>query len=134
MIRRPPRSTLFPYTTLFRSRVRDDELHEGLDLGLLDRLRRGIHEQRARQRLVRAVLDRLRGRLHAPVAGVDADEVELVLRALVVGEAEVAEAALVARDARDELVVVLGGLVVLAGHAFLAVDLVREEIEGPGIG
>src|SRR2546430_15945892 len=24
MIRRPPRSTLFPYTTLFRSRVRDD--------------------------------------------------------------------------------------------------------------
>src|SRR2546430_7593231 len=27
MIRRPPRSTLFPYTTLFRS---DDELWEGL--------------------------------------------------------------------------------------------------------
>src|SRR5258706_11211129 len=26
MIRRPPRSTLFPYTTLFRSRTRDDEL------------------------------------------------------------------------------------------------------------
>src|SRR2546422_3821732 len=26
MIRRPPRSTLFPYTTLFRSRVR---MHEG---------------------------------------------------------------------------------------------------------
>src|SRR5688572_32083831 len=25
MIRRPPRSTLFPYTTLFRSRVRLDE-------------------------------------------------------------------------------------------------------------
>src|SRR3989475_10553832 len=25
MIRRPPRSTLFPYTTLFRSRHRDDE-------------------------------------------------------------------------------------------------------------
>src|SRR2546427_9122378 len=24
MIRRPPRSTLFPYTTLFRSRFRDD--------------------------------------------------------------------------------------------------------------
>src|SRR2546427_3677740 len=29
MIRRPPRSTLFPYTTLFRSRHRRDELrHE----------------------------------------------------------------------------------------------------------
>src|SRR3712207_8156969 len=26
MIRRPPRSTLFPYTTLFRSLVADDEL------------------------------------------------------------------------------------------------------------
>src|SRR5205809_5674107 len=26
MIRRPPRSTLFPYTTLFRSRVRHGEL------------------------------------------------------------------------------------------------------------
>src|SRR3712207_8449406 len=25
MIRRPPRSTLFPYTTLFRSRHRDDD-------------------------------------------------------------------------------------------------------------
>src|SRR5438034_8832867 len=27
MIRRPPRSTLFPYTTLFRSRVRRRRLH-----------------------------------------------------------------------------------------------------------
>src|SRR3989441_13124248 len=26
MIRRPPRSTLFPYTTLFRSRAREDDL------------------------------------------------------------------------------------------------------------
>src|SRR5258707_8397420 len=25
MIRRPPRSTLFPYTTLFRSHIRDDQ-------------------------------------------------------------------------------------------------------------
>src|SRR3712207_7473216 len=33
MIRRPPRSTLFPYTTLFRSRAQREELlrHEGLD-------------------------------------------------------------------------------------------------------
>src|SRR2546430_7319920 len=28
MIRRPPRSTLFPYTTLFRSRGRNPEAHE----------------------------------------------------------------------------------------------------------
>src|SRR5256885_11085489 len=31
MIRRPPRSTLFPYTTLFRSRFRIDRFHDGLD-------------------------------------------------------------------------------------------------------
>src|SRR5256884_629867 len=32
MIRRPPRSTLFPYTTLFRSRVREvDEARSGTD-------------------------------------------------------------------------------------------------------
>src|SRR2546426_12581935 len=27
MIRRPPRSTLFPYTTLFRSGIRSDDTH-----------------------------------------------------------------------------------------------------------
>src|SRR5258708_15475757 len=31
MIRRPPRSTLFPYTTLFRSRVRIDGMTVRLD-------------------------------------------------------------------------------------------------------
>src|SRR2546426_4925954 len=37
MIRRPPRSTLFPYTTLFRSHLRGSHgrVHEGrLDLGI----------------------------------------------------------------------------------------------------
>src|SRR2546426_12841901 len=29
MIRRPPRSTLFPYTTLFRSQIRDDGRRAG---------------------------------------------------------------------------------------------------------
>src|SRR3712207_9106867 len=33
MIRRPPRSTLFPYTTLFRSsRIRAVEMREGLEV------------------------------------------------------------------------------------------------------
>src|SRR5438132_3995338 len=32
MIRRPPRSTLFPYTTLFRSLVRAEAAHEILEL------------------------------------------------------------------------------------------------------
>src|SRR2546426_6871592 len=34
MIRRPPRSTLFPYTTLFRSDLQ--EVHVGLQLGQFD--------------------------------------------------------------------------------------------------
>src|SRR3712207_8377082 len=38
MIRRPPRSTLFPYTTLFRS------------LGMLDELRDRIHRELGRHR------------------------------------------------------------------------------------
>src|SRR3712207_8125549 len=33
MIRRPPRSTLFPYTTLFRSQVLGHDLGEGIGLG-----------------------------------------------------------------------------------------------------
>src|SRR3989442_5930271 len=36
MLRRPPRSTLFPYTTLFRSRVREADLRPGP--------RRGVHD------------------------------------------------------------------------------------------
>src|SRR5689334_24414461 len=31
MIRRPPRSTLFPYTTLFRSRVRLEDVGHGVE-------------------------------------------------------------------------------------------------------
>src|SRR3712207_7620376 len=42
MIRRPPRSTLFPYTTLFRShdlrRAAVDGLHAGVHEGLGDRV------------------------------------------------------------------------------------------------
>src|SRR5687768_18096776 len=41
MIRRPPRSTLFPYTTLFRSLARRDPLHLAL-------LRPGLPAGRAR--------------------------------------------------------------------------------------
>src|SRR3989475_7199932 len=40
MIRRPPRSTLFPYTTLFRSRVRIDQPRD-------DRLADEVHDLRA---------------------------------------------------------------------------------------
>src|ERR1051325_4633875 len=48
MIRRPPRSTLFPYTTLFRSRrtpcLEERRLHEVVDLGRL-RVEQPRHER-----------------------------------------------------------------------------------------
>src|SRR5256886_9889344 len=56
MIRRPPRSTLFPYTTLFRSRVLGLERHIRQPLPV--RRPRGRHEREARvenQVLVRSV-------------------------------------------------------------------------------
>src|SRR2546422_7644577 len=52
MIRRPPRSTLFPYTTLFRSRRAADV--EGLR-------RRGARQRRPRDRLGRGARRRQRG-------------------------------------------------------------------------
>src|SRR5947209_13276381 len=45
MMRRPPRSTLFPYTTLFRSRVRDGQRH-GVAAGLGE-AERGVGAGRA---------------------------------------------------------------------------------------
>src|SRR5256885_12559985 len=43
MIRRPPRSTLFPYTTLFRSQAfRDLDPRIGLGLGVIDIKDNGI--------------------------------------------------------------------------------------------
>src|SRR2546430_9232621 len=56
MIRRPPRSTLFPYTTLFRS--------------LLDLARVLAHDQR-RQRAVDDVADRQRGAVGEALAPAD---------------------------------------------------------------
>src|SRR3989442_1017491 len=43
MIRRPPRSTLFPYTTLFRSQIRPDKI--GDLIGPKGKTIRGIQEQ-----------------------------------------------------------------------------------------
>src|SRR3712207_7177691 len=56
MIRRPPRSTLFPYTTLFRSRR-----------GRRLRQRQGVHHHPAARR------DQLVERREMPVDGPDAD-------------------------------------------------------------
>src|SRR2546430_11844404 len=64
MIRRPPRSTLFPYTTLFRSAARERDRREGRDLAdahqrdgpggsLRDRPRRALGRPGIRQARVR---------------------------------------------------------------------------------
>src|SRR3712207_7881478 len=56
MIRRPPRSTLFPYTTLFRSREReraadaDQDADQSADQAEQDRLDQELEEHVARPR------------------------------------------------------------------------------------
>src|SRR2546427_8972900 len=47
MIRRPPRSTLFPYTTLFRSRHRGRDGQD--DAEVQGRLQPGVHDVRLRE-------------------------------------------------------------------------------------
>src|SRR3712207_7445132 len=61
MIRRPPRSTLFPYTTLFRSRRGRARRRPGEPLSRGDLL----HERGG----LRSPRDRLRGPHHAPPRG-----------------------------------------------------------------
>src|SRR5258708_28390241 len=51
MIRRPPRSTLFPYTTLFRSAVSLDSFGAALDLGIPDGAAAQIGQDRKSTRL-----------------------------------------------------------------------------------
>src|SRR2546430_7423427 len=56
MIRRPPRSTLFPYTTLFRSRVLDRLLGHGIEalaVCLLNAYANPAHEQQ-----IKAIVER----------------------------------------------------------------------------
>src|SRR5256885_12844360 len=50
MIRRPPRSTLFPYTTLFRSKAREVLQHRVGDLGIVVHVR-GDHVQRIEEKM-----------------------------------------------------------------------------------
>src|SRR2546427_250111 len=81
MIRRPPRSTLFPYTTLFRSLLRGGDERHAADLQLLRRREEGHvqgipHEARydgplVEQRAREAGL--LRRHTHGEPAGPGAD-------------------------------------------------------------
>src|SRR3712207_7006840 len=53
MIRRPPRSTLFPYTTLFRSReIRECPQIVGLLVNLIDKDKMLLHLLRGRRRFI----------------------------------------------------------------------------------
>src|SRR2546430_14454503 len=54
MIRRPPRSTLFPYTTLFRSLRREDELEAGVRAALGKRASGRVEHRRDRGLVVAA--------------------------------------------------------------------------------
>src|SRR3989441_4406210 len=70
MIRRPPRSTLFPYTTLFRSHllhVRDVAVHRARDEGgaAAEREREGVHRAigGAERRGFRDLAELARGRV-----------------------------------------------------------------------
>src|SRR2546425_13107392 len=54
MIRRPPRSTLFPYTTLFRSHHRQRVLAEAAGMCVVDALRGGGAQEGRRERGIRS--------------------------------------------------------------------------------
>src|SRR3712207_8857898 len=87
MIRRPPRSTLFPYTTLFRSSVRCD-LRQGPRVVRLEQQRRWlvqligasrhggirrltrVRQQREREPLEALILDRKSTRLNSSHANI----------------------------------------------------------------
>src|SRR3712207_7270098 len=78
MIRRPPRSTLFPYTTLFRSGRMVDVLHGGPageegartaanEVGIQDR-KKHTSELQSRQYLVcRLLLEKKKSKLRSPL-------------------------------------------------------------------
>src|SRR2546425_3814006 len=64
MIRRPPRSTLFPYTTLFRSHHADTERYEDREHADAHRDARAVHQARP----------------HVPAEPVRADRMEDAVR------------------------------------------------------
>src|SRR5918992_5373088 len=114
--------------------VLEVELDERLDLGSLQGLGARVDEQWPRQRLVAAVLHRLRARGDASVAAVDLDGLHRVRVLLGVGEAEVAHRALRALHTLDGDVVVLRGVVVGAAGSLFTVDRLGEVVERTRVG
>src|SRR3712207_7580303 len=68
MIRRPPRSTLFPYTTLFRSEPPETEVRMGSRLLFLEEMARGLVE--VMPRLGEVKVDRKSTRLNSSHANI----------------------------------------------------------------
>src|SRR2546422_4509818 len=60
MIRRPPRSTLFPYTTLFRSRKPASRNHRNTEIEWINGNRHGV---------ARPIGERLRAEVRRPLVG-----------------------------------------------------------------
>src|SRR5215211_5964084 len=81
-----------------RVRVLDHVAHEPADRRIRHRLVFHVDEERSRERLVLAALDGLRARRDAAATGIHRERLQRVLVLLVVREAEVAEAALLAPD------------------------------------
>src|SRR3712207_7688114 len=76
MIRRPPRSTLFPYTTLFRSGYLRQQRHYGRGQAILERR---YPERFPRGYRLKRLTGSLRGKIggpgaHAPAASVRSEE------------------------------------------------------------
>src|SRR3712207_7201446 len=71
MIRRPPRSTLFPYTTLFRSRIQvfpvptDDDTRAGVGLTIRD-----VTHERDLDRVKDEIISVVNHELRTPLASV----------------------------------------------------------------
>src|SRR5256884_2902689 len=117
MIRRPPRSTLFPYTTLFRS------LHDPRDVEALDEVGHGREG-----RLVEAVERRLDRALANPGRG----ENVLEARAHPLGVAHRAVAPLPAQHARREASAAVARALVDRGHRRAGksgLQIVERELE-----
>src|SRR2546430_8850405 len=68
MIRRPPRSTLFPYTTLFRSQTPAPQpaLIQSYEIGQVDKVNRAALPESAQVTLLDHGPERDRWRIHAP--------------------------------------------------------------------
>src|SRR3712207_9058649 len=70
MIRRPPRSTLFPYTTLFRSAVLTDRLATLVEQGILRRVPYQAEGERQRHEYRLTTKDRKSTRLNSSHANI----------------------------------------------------------------